>query len=199
MGIVYAAFYAVTATLSSLFSQHYTFLSETDIGLCFLAAGGGGALGTIFQGKVLDWHFRRAKKKWEQEKAMREIGEGAEKQGTEKATSHGGHDEDFPIEEATMKTQVISITVFAAALVGYGWSIDKGASIAVPLLMQVIGKCSRQLLECSFNDSYASRICLGSDHDQYASAHCRLIPRSGRICHGGCKSFFSFTFLTHLL
>lgn len=140
MGFVYAAFYAVTATLSSLFSQHYSFLSETEIGLCFLAAGGGGALGTVFQGKVLDWQFRSVKKKFEEEKAARRAAGDIEEQKAD--PGHDGHDDDFPIEEATLRTQFIYIFIFSAASIGYGWSIDKGASIAVPLVLQVISELS---------------------------------------------------------
>ena len=40
-GVVYAAFYGVTASLSVVFKTSYPFLSETDIGLCYLAIGGG--------------------------------------------------------------------------------------------------------------------------------------------------------------
>lgn len=38
-GIIYSVFYGVTATISTLFEEAYPFLSETDIGLCFLAIG----------------------------------------------------------------------------------------------------------------------------------------------------------------
>lgn len=135
LGIVYAAFYAVTATLSSLFTQHYPFLTETEIGLCFLSIGGGGSFGTIFQGKFLDWYFKRTKKRWEEENARRI---GANEVDGEKQEKSDGHDEHgtFPIEKATLNSQVVWICVFAASLIGYGWAIDKNASIAVPLVLQ---------------------------------------------------------------
>lgn len=39
-GVVSAVYYAVTATISTLFSAAYPFLTEIQIGLCFLSIGG---------------------------------------------------------------------------------------------------------------------------------------------------------------
>lgn len=49
-----AAYYAITAALSSLFAVNYPFLNETEIGLCFLAPDAGGVAGTVTAGKLLD-------------------------------------------------------------------------------------------------------------------------------------------------
>lgn len=53
-GIQYAVFTAILATISSLFKETYPHLTETDIGICYLASGGGLALGAIFRGKLMD-------------------------------------------------------------------------------------------------------------------------------------------------
>lgn len=60
-----AVFYAVLATISSLFVTVYPFLSETTIGLCFLAMGGGMAVGSSVIGRILDLEYRRLRKKIE--------------------------------------------------------------------------------------------------------------------------------------
>lgn len=146
--VVYSAYYSITATLSDLFQEQYPFLTETDIGLCFLAVGGGGAVGTVLQGKVLDWQFMHVKKQWEQKKAMKAINEGRDLEKGDNVSANrrdgGGdedsEDEDFPIEKATLASQGIWIVLYAAASIGYGWSIEKGANIAVPLVMQFIRK-----------------------------------------------------------
>jgi hypothetical protein len=50
-GIFNCVYYGVTATISSLFSRNYTYLSETEIGLCYLAIGGGMVVGTLITGQ----------------------------------------------------------------------------------------------------------------------------------------------------
>ena len=65
--IVFAIFYGINASISSLFSAAYSFLDETKIGLCYLAIGGGMSLATLIMGRVLDWEYqtfrRRAEKR----------------------------------------------------------------------------------------------------------------------------------------
>ncbi|KAJ3915068.1 hypothetical protein F5877DRAFT_6331, partial [Lentinula edodes] len=56
-GTVNTVYYAVTATISTLFASAYPQLGETEVGLCFLAIGGGMFLGSLTSGKVLDWEF----------------------------------------------------------------------------------------------------------------------------------------------
>ena len=48
---LYAVFYGVTASISTLFSDIYPFLNQTDIGLCFLGIGGGMAIGSVIGGR----------------------------------------------------------------------------------------------------------------------------------------------------
>lgn len=57
--IVCAVFYGFTATISTLFEATYPFLNETTIGLCFLAIGGGMVIGSVVNGRFLDWEYRR--------------------------------------------------------------------------------------------------------------------------------------------
>lgn len=61
--LVCAVYYGYTATISTLFVTAYPFLSETEIGLCYLAIGGGMAIGSVCNGKLLDWEFRRLSEK----------------------------------------------------------------------------------------------------------------------------------------
>lgn len=141
--VVYSAYYAVTATVSDLFQEQYSFLTETEIGLCYLAVGGGGAIGTVLQGKVLDWQFIRVKRQWERKKAERAKRDGSDLEKRGRDVDNDGYesdeeDEDFPIEKATLASQGLWIALYAAGSIGYGWSIEKGASIAVPLIMQFI-------------------------------------------------------------
>lgn len=57
-GITNALYYGVIASISSLFEVYYPTLSETQIGLCYLATAGGMMLGTTLTGRLLDLEYR---------------------------------------------------------------------------------------------------------------------------------------------
>ena len=63
--IVFAVYYGIIASISSLFSVAYPFLDETKIGLCYLAIGGGMAMATSIMGRVLDWEYQTFRKRAE--------------------------------------------------------------------------------------------------------------------------------------
>ncbi|KAF9889833.1 hypothetical protein FE257_006923 [Aspergillus nanangensis] len=64
-GIIHAVNYTITTTISSSFTEIYPTLSETSIGLCYLAGGGGMIIGSTITGRLLNWDYRRVKKKYE--------------------------------------------------------------------------------------------------------------------------------------
>ncbi|KAJ4486629.1 major facilitator superfamily domain-containing protein [Lentinula edodes] len=136
-GTVNAVYYAVTATISTLFASAYPQLGETEVGLCFLAIGGGMFLGSLTSGKVLDWEFGRIQKELVKEKGREkgiERGEGEELE--QKKT--GRYDEDFPIEKARLRLIPFFMIFFVGANLGYGWSIQRQVHISVPLILQFI-------------------------------------------------------------
>jgi len=133
-GIFYAVFYAVLTTISTLFSSKYPFLNETDIGLCFLAVGGGLMIGSVLSGRILDADYQRIKKK-----VAKKAQEDSEKHIQPEDVTK---DESFPIERARLRTVPIFTTVFIVACAGYGWSLQREANIAVPLILQVIFGCT---------------------------------------------------------
>jgi len=63
--VLFAIFYAVVVTISSLMLPTYPFLTETTLGLCFLSIGGGTVAGSALSGRILDFEYRRSKKKVE--------------------------------------------------------------------------------------------------------------------------------------
>ncbi|GJJ09751.1 hypothetical protein Clacol_003975 [Clathrus columnatus] len=134
IGVLYSVFYGVTATLSELFMDAYPFLSESEIGLCFLAVGVGCGVGSYTNGRLLDLDFKRIKRKWEEK--LRQDGRGSELVNS-KIT--GRETEDFPYEYARLRTIPIYVVIYAAVLVGYGWSIQQRVNIACPLILQFIG------------------------------------------------------------
>ncbi|KJA29580.1 hypothetical protein HYPSUDRAFT_174289 [Hypholoma sublateritium FD-334 SS-4] len=139
-----AVYYGVTATLSTLFIKTYPFLTETTIGLCYLAMGGGMIAGGSITGRLLDIEYRRFK-----EKAQAKLSDQSE-------TINLNREENFPLEkvsavaisvvtcfyfyfqQARLRFVPIYIIIMTAAVAGYGWSIQRKVNIAVPLILQFI-------------------------------------------------------------
>ena len=138
-GVVYAAFYGVTASLSVVFKTSYPFLSETDIGLCYLAIGGGMVFGSLLTGRFLDRDYQSIKNQM-----IRKVeGDGEKDMRLEDVT----RDENFPIEFARLRTTPIYLAMFVAATVGYGWCLQQSVNLAVPLILQIISESKRILCE----------------------------------------------------
>jgi hypothetical protein len=129
-GVFYAVFYAVNTTVSTLFSSKYPFLNETDIGLCFLAIGGGMTFSTVLTGRMLDADYQRIKKK-----LMKKAEGDPEKHVRPEDVTK---DVNFPIECARLRTLPIFTAIFIVTCAGYGWSLQRETNIAVPLLLQFI-------------------------------------------------------------
>lgn len=131
-GLIYAVFYGVTATISTLFQPTYPYLTETDIGLCFLAIGGGMSIGGVVTGKIFDREYQRVKRR-----LLRQIE--ADPESTirpEDVTK----DEHFPIEYARLRLMPAFFALYAASCIGYGWCLQARVSIAGPLVLQFISE-----------------------------------------------------------
>ena len=63
--IVSSIFYGINTSISSLFLTAYPFLNETEIGVCYLAVGGGMIMASSIMGRVLDWEYQTFRKKTE--------------------------------------------------------------------------------------------------------------------------------------
>ncbi|EEB89095.1 hypothetical protein MPER_12852 [Moniliophthora perniciosa FA553] len=57
-GWVVAVYYAVTATISTVFASAYPFLNETEIGLLLLSIGGGMLAGSGVTGSIPEYEYR---------------------------------------------------------------------------------------------------------------------------------------------
>lgn len=62
-GIFIAVYFAVTASISTVFHEAYPFLDETKLGLCFLTVGAGMITGSTTTGILMDADFQRFKKR----------------------------------------------------------------------------------------------------------------------------------------
>ncbi|KAK0466462.1 MFS general substrate transporter [Desarmillaria tabescens] len=124
--VINSLYYGVTASMSTLFSEAYPSLNQTQIGLCYLAIGGGMVIGSSVLGRVLDQEYGRLQRSVV---AVQAPG------NTEK--SETGIDDNFPIEKARLRLVPFSMLIFAACCAGYGWSVQEHTNLAGPLLLQV--------------------------------------------------------------
>jgi hypothetical protein len=127
-GTFYAVFYGVTASLSISFEGTYPYLTQTDIGLCFLAIGGGMFLGTTLTGKLMDAHYQKIK--------ANRVSQGQTE--PEKSINSDACAESFPIERTRFQLMPYLVVMFTSCVIGYGWSLQAKTSIAVPLVLQFI-------------------------------------------------------------
>ena len=135
-GVVYAVFYGVTTSISVLFQATYPYLSETEIGLCFLAIGGGMLFGGVIVGRIIDREYNLVKaqmiaaseKETDPEKRIR----------IEDITK----EENFLIERARMRLMPLYLAIFVAMCIVYGWLLDAKVNIAGPLIIQIVCESS---------------------------------------------------------
>ncbi|TDZ68043.1 Itaconate transport protein [Colletotrichum trifolii] len=115
-GIVYAVNNTVVTTVASSFAKVYPWLSETALGLCYLPTGFGMIVGTTLTGKLLDWDYARIKRRVE--------------------ASDGPV--EFPKEYARLRTMPVLLVLFSGAVIAWGFCVDKGVHLAIPLALQVV-------------------------------------------------------------
>ncbi|ORY64748.1 major facilitator superfamily domain-containing protein [Leucosporidium creatinivorum] len=131
---VYTLFYTVTTSTSTSFKSTYH-LSESEIGLCFLANGGGCLVASIFNGPRMNADYRKVAEQVEAARAA---------QKEETAANDDGKKRDlndlssFPIEHARLRSLPVFFGLLIASTIIYGWVLDKGVHLSVPLIMQFI-------------------------------------------------------------
>ncbi|CAF9907948.1 hypothetical protein IMSHALPRED_006539 [Imshaugia aleurites] len=120
-GSPYAVWYAVQASIPSIYKDIYHF-NELQIGLSYLTGGFGTVSGGYLNGKLMDWNYRTT---------ARSIGHTIDKVS-------GDDLNNFPIERARARGSCYLLTIYIAALAGYGWSVQVHAHEAVPLILQYV-------------------------------------------------------------
>ncbi|OOQ89803.1 MFS multidrug transporter [Penicillium brasilianum] len=124
LAIYYAVWQMSITAMSSLFKQNYG-LSETQIGLTFIANGVGSMVGTLITGKILDLDYRKVKAKFEAQ---------SDPEGTRRAVE----EKDFPLEKARLRLVPIFACLQCLSLILFGWTIQYTVHIAVPIISTFI-------------------------------------------------------------
>ncbi|SCV05443.1 LANO_0H07602g1_1 [Lachancea nothofagi CBS 11611] len=126
-----------TLTLTSISSQlsiaPYNY-KLTIIGICYLPAGIGGLVGSFITGKIIDVYYKRALKRFEEKKQQGLI----------------ASDAKFNTLRARLYTSIPQNFVSVVAFTLFGWSIQRGWHISVPLITSAIGSfCAMSTLSSS--------------------------------------------------
>ncbi|KAK7999024.1 MFS general substrate transporter [Apiospora marii] len=127
LAVYYAVWQMSITVMSSLFETRYG-LSETQVGLTFIANGVGAMVGTLITGKILNRDYRKVKAAHE--------ARGTSTSALEAGGSAAPAEDNFPIEKARLRLVPIFSTVQCFSIFLFGWSIQFSAKvpIAVPIV-----------------------------------------------------------------
>ncbi|KAI1453214.1 MFS general substrate transporter [Annulohypoxylon moriforme] len=122
LAIYYAVWQMSITAMSSLFEERYG-LTETQIGLTFIANGAGSMIGTLIAGKILDIDYRRVKAQHEARSAQTD-----------------NSDDSFPLEKARLRLVPVFSFVQCLSIILFGWTIQypERVHIAVPIVSTFI-------------------------------------------------------------
>lgn len=109
VGVYYMIWQMVLTVLATLFKTTYN-MSDLQIGLVYIANGVGCILGTALTGKFLDYDYRRIHK------------------------GFSGDPQDFPLERARLRTVWLYAPVQCAAVLVFGWALNKDVNMSVPII-----------------------------------------------------------------
>ena len=131
-GTLYAVMYGVIASLSVIFEKVYPYLNQTEIGLCFIPMGLGMLVGSLLSGRTLDSYYRKIR-----DDLIRQSRTDSEKHVDPEAIEK---DPSFPIEKARLQILPWVVFVYTICIIVYGWALQSGVTIAVPLILQFISE-----------------------------------------------------------
>jgi MFS family permease len=134
LAIYYAVWQMSITAMSTLFEDSYG-LSETQIGLTFIANGAGSMIGTLVTGKILDLDYHRIKAKHETRSTQSGVNNGHDI-SREAANS----DDHFPLEKARLRLVPFFSLLQCMSIILFGWTIQypDHVHIAVPIVSTFI-------------------------------------------------------------
>jgi multidrug resistance protein len=143
VAVHYTAWQMVLTALSTIAKDKYH-TTEIQIGLIFLANGAGSMIGTVLTGKFLDYDYKRMLRKC-------------------------GNEKELSIEKARLRTVWIWSLMECASVLLFGWTVDQGVHISVPIIaFFVLGWAAISL------QSIVSTYLVDIHHGQSASAMAAL-------------------------
>lgn len=117
----YTVWYCIQTSIPLIYKEVYKF-NEIKTGLSYLPGGAGVVLGGYLNGKLMDYCYKET---------AREIGRPVDNIAGDNLT-------DFPIEKARSRACYYFVAISTTALCGYGWAVQRGAHVSIPLILQFI-------------------------------------------------------------
>lgn len=119
---------SITA-MSSLFETRY-YLTESQVGLTYIANGAGSIIGTLLTGRILDADYRRVKQNYD----TRHSPDSPTNDLVEPTSK--ADDEDFPIEKARLRLVPFFALLQCMSILLFGWTINfpTKVHIAIPII-----------------------------------------------------------------
>ncbi|KAL4736005.1 major facilitator superfamily domain-containing protein [Aspergillus similis] len=155
IGLLMLTNVALLTSTPSLFSEIYGF-NDLQIGLCFLPLGIGAGLGAVLNGYFLNRSYRRH----------------AESLDLPLDPSIATTLQDFPIEQARLRTYFPLIGLTILTLVPYGFVLERRANLSAPLILQFLNGFAT--IACT-NTLNTLLVDLFPDEPATAAAACNLI------------------------
>ncbi|KAK2794177.1 hypothetical protein FQN52_009259 [Onygenales sp. PD_12] len=123
VSLCYSMWQMALTAISPLFNHNHN-LTDSQLGLVFLANGIGCILGTTSTGKLLNIDYHRIK------------------------SNYTGPPEDFPLEHARLRTAWLWAGMQAASILVFGWTLDKHVHISVPIITTFILGWTTTSIQC---------------------------------------------------
>ncbi|KAI8959383.1 MFS general substrate transporter [Daldinia sp. FL1419] len=135
LAIYYAVWQMSITAMSSLFQERYG-LSETQIGLTFIANGVGSMIGTLVTGRILDVDYRRVKAQYEAQVAQ----SSPEPESNHQTQSAAYAESHFPLEKARLRLVPVFSLAQCLSIILFGWTIQypDRVHIAIPIISTFI-------------------------------------------------------------
>ncbi|KAI1765684.1 MFS general substrate transporter [Hypoxylon sp. FL1150] len=132
LAVYYAVWQMSITAMSSLFEASYG-LTQTQIGLTFIANGVGSMVGTLVTGRILDVDYRRVKARHE---AQFTQSNNIEAGNINLGPSSTDGTETFPLEKARLRLVPVFSLIQCLSILLFGWTIQYPARvpIAVPIV-----------------------------------------------------------------
>ncbi|EST07098.1 Major facilitator superfamily [Kalmanozyma brasiliensis GHG001] len=111
----YAIWQMSITAAATFFADRYG-LDELQVGLTYLSNGGGCIIGTLLAGRLLDWTYRRAQRP------------------TKSGAAPSIDDDKVNLVSARLGTAWTFSLIESAAVLIFGWSIDRQLPLAVPVV-----------------------------------------------------------------
>lgn len=118
MSVFVMVMYAMLIPLQDVIRRQYDF-NDLQVGLCYIPFSVGSVAGSVFVGKLLNWHYARV---------ARDIGVTADRK-------KGDDLRNFPIERARLDLMWPWIAIAVVTVVAWGWVVDSGTNLAAPLVV----------------------------------------------------------------